>query len=193
MNYEHDDHHLQGCAARRGHCAERGVNEKLRNLEDDARDWIDVPRESRAGGGGPGGGQGCHGGYHVEYRYGIHSSLSLVIGMLLVILPHTVFLDHGKYSFLAHEIIRCYGAVTIGLGYMAYKIRSIKDGRIRRLLAETYFVVYGVTTLCLESLDQQSSESHLMGCQSLGIVYFCNIFLRILPILEANQNFRVAR
>ena len=69
MNYEHDDHHL-GCAARRGRCALRGVNEKLRNLEDDARDWIDVPRESRAGGGGPGGGQGCHGGYHVEYRYG---------------------------------------------------------------------------------------------------------------------------
>ena len=56
MNYKHDDHHL-GCAARRGRCALRGVNEKLRNLEDDACDWIDVPRESRAGGGGPGGAQ----------------------------------------------------------------------------------------------------------------------------------------
>ena len=29
-----------------------------------------------------------------------------------------------------------------------------------------------------------------MGCQSLGIVYFYNIFLWILSILKANQNFQ---
>ena len=77
---------------------------------------------------------------------GIHALFHLIVGTLLAILPHTLFHDmSGAYSFLAHEVIRCYGAVTIGLGYMAYKLRYIKDGRIRRLLAETYFVVYGVT------------------------------------------------
>ena len=107
--------------------------------------------------------------------------------MLLVILPHTVFLDHGKYSFLAHEIIRCYGAVTIGLGYMAYKIRSIKDGRIRRLLAETYFVVYGVTTLCLWKAWISNPASHTLWAVSLLGLSTFTTFLWILPILESQS------
>lgn len=123
---------------------------------------------------------------------GIHSSLSLVIGMLLVILPHTVFLDHGKYSFLAHEIIRCYGAVTIGLGYMAYKIRSIKDGRIRRLLAETYFVVYGVTTLCLWKAWISNPASHTLWAVSLlGLSTFATFFYGYFRFLKPIKTFEL--
>ena len=123
---------------------------------------------------------------------GIHSSLSLVIGLLLVILPHTLFLDNGKYSFLAHEIIRCYGAVTIGLGYMAYKIRSIKDGRIRRLLAETYFVVYGVTTLCLWKAWISNPASHTLWAVSLlGLSTFATFFYGYFRFLKPIKTFEL--
>ena len=110
---------------------------------------------------------------------GIHAFFSLIVGTLLVILPHTLFHDMS-ISFLAHEVIRCYGAVTIGLGYMAYKLRYIKDGRIRRLLAETYFVVYGVTTISLWKAWISNPSHHTLWALTLiALSDICNIFMGI--------------
>ena len=118
---------------------------------------------------------------------------SLIVGTLLVILPHTLFHDmSGAYSFLAHEVIRCYGAVTIGLGYMAYKLRYIKDGRIRRLLAETYFVVYGVTTISLWKAWISNPSHHTLWALTLiALSTFATFFYGYFRFLRPIKTFQL--
>jgi len=124
---------------------------------------------------------------------GVHALFSLGIGTLLIILPHTLFHDmSGAYSFLAHEVIRCYGAVTIGLGYMAYKLRAIKDGRIRRLIAETYFVIYGVTTVCLWKAWISNPAHHTLWAVSLlALSTFATFFYGYFRFLKPIKTFEL--
>jgi hypothetical protein len=124
---------------------------------------------------------------------GIHAFFSVIVGTLLVILPHTLFHDmSGAYSFLAHEVIRCYGAVTIGLGYMAYKLRYIKDGRIRRLLAETYFVVYGVTTISLWKAWISNPSHHTLWALTLiALSTFATFFYGYFRFLRPIKTFQL--
>ena len=72
-------------------------------------------------------------------------------GLVLVALPHRLFaqLSGAPYSPVAHEVARCYGALTAAQAWFAWRTRRIADGRVRRMLAEAYALCYALTGLAL--------------------------------------------
>ena len=72
-------------------------------------------------------------------------------GLVLVMLPHRLFaqLSGAPYSPAAHEVARCYGALTAAQAWFAWRTRRIADGRVRRMLAEAYALCYALTGLAL--------------------------------------------
>ena len=64
-------------------------------------------------------------------------------GLVLVALPHRLFaqLSGAPYSPAAHEVARCYGALTAAQAWFAW--------RTRRMLAEAYALCYALTGLAL--------------------------------------------
>ena len=72
-------------------------------------------------------------------------------GLALVLLPHRLFaaLSGAPYSVVVHEVARCYGALTVAQAWFAWRTRHIADGRVRRMLAESYACCYGLTCLAL--------------------------------------------
>lgn len=80
-----------------------------------------------------------------------HALCGAVLGAALLVLPHRLFttLSGEGYSHLAHELARCYGALTMAQSWFAARTRHIADGRVRRMLAETYSLCYAVTALAL--------------------------------------------
>lgn len=101
-----------------------------------------------------------------------HAVLSVVIGTFLVILPHTLFgvISGEAYSHLAHEVVRCYGALTIAQGWMAYRTCYITDSRVRKLLSESYCICYGVSALCLFKAWFSSPSSHTLWSFTLVLL-----------------------
>ena len=79
-----------------------------------------------------------------------HAVFCGVVGVLLVLSPHaSVGRLSGMYSHFAHEIIRCYGALTLAQGWMTFQSRNITDQRIRKFLCESYALCYGLHFLAL--------------------------------------------
>ena len=68
-----------------------------------------------------------------------HAFCSVVVGCVLTLTPHALFgrLSGEPYSHVAHELARCYGGLTLAQAWFAWRTRSIADGRVRRMLAES--------------------------------------------------------
>ena len=83
-------------------------------------------------------------------------------GLVLVMLPHRLFaqLSGAPYSPAAHEVARCYGALTAAQAWFAWRTRRIADGRVRRMLAESYAVCYALTSAALLRAALSSPASH---------------------------------
>jgi hypothetical protein len=58
-----------------------------------------------------------------------HSVVSIFIGLGSFLLPHQFYSQFG-YNHFAHEFVRLYGCMTLGIGYLVWKTREIKDGRL---------------------------------------------------------------
>jgi len=79
-----------------------------------------------------------------------HAVVAGACGAALVVLPHRVFVFSSEgYSHVAHEFARCYGALTLAQSWLTWRTLRITDARVRRLLAESYALAYGVTALAL--------------------------------------------
>ena len=61
-------------------------------------------------------------------------------GLVLVMLPHRLFaqLSGAPYSPAAHEVARCYGALTAAQAWFAWRTWPSAMRRVRRMLAEAY-------------------------------------------------------
>ena len=83
-------------------------------------------------------------------------------GLVLVALPHRLFaqLSGAPYSPAAHEVARCYGALTAAQAWFAWRTRRIADGRVRRMLSESYAVCYALTSVALLRATLSSPASH---------------------------------
>lgn len=91
-----------------------------------------------------------------------HALCGAVFGAALLVLPHRLFtsLSGEGYSHLAHEIARCYGALTMAQSWFAARTRHIADGRVRRMLAESYSLCYAVTALALGKAAYAAPNLH---------------------------------
>ena len=92
---------------------------------------------------------------------GAHAAVCAVVGLVLVMLPHgAVGRLYGDYAHFTHELIRCYGALTLAQAWMTFRCRDIGDYRVRRFVCESYFVCYGIHFLALFRAQLTSPTSH---------------------------------
>mmetsp|Transcript_8731 Transcript_8731/g.28561 ORF Transcript_8731/g.28561 Transcript_8731/m.28561 type:complete len:148 (-) Transcript_8731:90-533(-) len=123
-----------------------------------------------------------------------HSIIAGACGLALVFLPHRIFgwlFSPSDYSHVAHEFGRCYGAVLTAQSWLTLRTRAIADARIRRLLAESYAVAYGLTAVALLRASIAAPRLHgLLGlvaalCSAaLSALYAYFRFLRKLKTFE---------
>ena len=102
----------------------------------------------------------------------VHAVFCGVVGTLLVLSPHgSVGRLSGTYSHLAHELIRCYGALTLAQAWMTFQSRNITDQRVRKFLCESYALCYGLHFFALLRA-QTTGHAGLLGllCTSMSLV-----------------------
>ena len=91
-----------------------------------------------------------------------HACCAAVVGLCLVAMPHALFgrLSGEPYSHVAHELARCYGGLTLAQAWFAWRTLDIADGRVRRMLSESYAVCYSLTSVALLRATLSSPASH---------------------------------
>mmetsp|Transcript_2927 Transcript_2927/g.4075 ORF Transcript_2927/g.4075 Transcript_2927/m.4075 type:complete len:161 (+) Transcript_2927:74-556(+) len=104
-----------------------------------------------------------------------------LLGTALLVIPHrlfgTLFLTGEGYSHIAHEIVRCYGALSLAQSWLTLRTCGIADARVRKMLAESYSLAYGVTAVALARASYSAPRLHgLFGM----IVTLCSAGLSIL-------------
>jgi hypothetical protein len=79
-----------------------------------------------------------------------HGIFSIIIGALLVLLPHSVY-RNTMYNHIAHEYLRLYGALNFALGWLVWRVDRVglTDGRVKRVICETFAICYLVQFLIL--------------------------------------------
>ena len=92
----------------------------------------------------------------------LHAGCSLAVGACMVLVPHALFgrLSGEPYSHVAHELARCYVGLTLAQAWFAWRTLGIADGRVRRMLAESYAVCYALTSAALLRAALSSPASH---------------------------------
>lgn len=90
----------------------------------------------------------------------LNAVLSIMLGMCCIFVPHRFVSRTTEYNHFAHEMIRLYGCVSWGLGYLVYWTRSIKDSRLMRATTEAFCVCYGLQALVICRAQFASPSGH---------------------------------
>lgn len=101
----------------------------------------------------------------------IHSLLSLLLGPLLLLLPHSILPPPISSSHYAHEFLRLYACLTLTIGYITYKIRQIPDHKTRQILCEAFSICYATQALVLSRA--QISQPVLHGFGGFCFIIVC--------------------
>ena len=103
----------------------------------------------------------------------IHASICIIIGTGTLLLPHRFyfFAVGGSYNHFAHEFVRLYGCLTLGIGYIVWSTRSIKDGRLQRSFSEAFALCYGLQALCILRAQFASPDGHSILHWFIGLLF----------------------
>ena len=117
----------------------------------------------------------------------LHSLICILIGMGTLVLPHRFYSNSSGYDHFAHEFVRLYGCLTLGIGYLVWCTKDIKDGRLLRALTETFALSYGLQAMAMLRAQLSSPSGHstlhwltlsLLTCIS-ALYTFCRFARRI--------------
>lgn len=102
----------------------------------------------------------------------IHSICLLVVGSFLTFMPHGIMqLFMPKMEHMAHEIYRLYGVLNFSIGWIVFKLRAVGDGRVGKLIAESFAVCYSLQTLVILRAQMTNPKGHDLWHWLLFIVY----------------------
>lgn len=102
-----------------------------------------------------------------------HSVVSIFIGLGSLLLPHRFYNTSDGYNHFAHEFVRLYGCLTLGIGYLVWKTREIKDGRLQKAITETFALCYGLQALAMFRAQLTSPEGHSFFHWLILILFAC--------------------
>lgn len=74
----------------------------------------------------------------------VHAICCIVVGIGCILLPHAALVIGSSYDHVAHEYIRLYGCLTLGLGWLVERCKSISDGSLIRIISETFSICYAL-------------------------------------------------
>ena len=102
----------------------------------------------------------------------IHSICLLVVGGFLTFMPHGIMqIFMPKMEHMAHEIYRLYGVLNFSIGWIVFKLRAVGDGRVGKLIAESFAVCYSLQTLVILRAQLTNPKGHDLWHWLLFIVY----------------------
>ena len=117
----------------------------------------------------------------------LHSLICILLGIGTFLLPHRFYSNSSGYDHFAHEFVRLYGCLTLGIGYLVWCTKDIKDGRLLRALTETFALSYGLQAIAMLRAQLTSPSGHstlhwctlsLLICVS-GLYTFCRFARKI--------------
>ena len=114
----------------------------------------------------------------------IHAICCVVVGSACVLLPHSAFMSQASYDHLAHEYVRLYGCLTIGLGWLVERCKSISDGALIRIISETFSLCYALQCLVMirahfsHPAEHSAPYLHLITALIFGAVAALYSFVR---------------
>ena len=90
----------------------------------------------------------------------LHSIICMFIGLGTLLLPHRFYSSLSGYNHFAHEFVRLYGCLTLGIGYLVWNTKDIKDGRLIRALTETFALSYGLQAAAMLRAQISNPDGH---------------------------------
>jgi hypothetical protein len=90
----------------------------------------------------------------------LHSVICIFIGLGTLLLPHRFYSSSSGYNHFAHEFVRLYGCLTLGIGYLVWNTKDIRDGRLIRALTETFALSYGLQALAMLRAQISNPDGH---------------------------------
>lgn len=106
-----------------------------------------------------------------------------------MLLPHRLFNrgDALHYNHLAHEMVRLYGCLSLGLGWLVYWAADINDGRLVRRVSESFAAAYTIQALVMARAQFTNPQGHrflhwllAILCLAIGTLYISvRVFTKI--------------
>lgn len=88
----------------------------------------------------------------------MHGLGCIFLGLLAIVSPHGLhssrlaIIKQGlptQYNHMAHEFIRLYGCLNLGIGWFVWSTRQIQDGRLVRAISETFCICYFLQSITI--------------------------------------------
>ena len=119
----------------------------------------------------------------------IHAIFCIGVGLVCILLPHSIFTHNDAagthYSHLAHEYIRLYGCLTLCLGWLIERCKTITDGALIRIFSEVFCICYALHSIVMVRAHLTNPGRHMyihMICALLfviiSVLYGCVRLLR---------------
>lgn len=94
-----------------------------------------------------------------------HSIACIIIGVATIVIPHSFFTvltirRKVDYNHMSHEYMRLYGVLTLGIGWLVWRCSSINDGRVQRIICETFAICYGLQALVMIRAQIANPNGH---------------------------------
>jgi len=109
---------------------------------------------------------------NIKKIFRLHSLSLLIVGSFLTFMPHGIMqLFMHNMEHMAHEIYRLYGVLNISIGYIVWKLRDIGDGRVGKLIAETFAVCYTLQAIVIMRAQFSNPKGHDLWHWILLLIY----------------------
>lgn len=111
----------------------------------------------------------------------VHAFMSLIIGVSFYLFPKWGLsfwftVEKRREIYLARSILRLYCSLIIAQGLVTWRIKSIRDGEVKRAMVQSYFICFALSTLAL--IYEHISGKGVLSGQFFGIMkIFTMIFL----------------
>jgi hypothetical protein len=110
--------------------------------------------------------------FNLKKLFRLHAMSLLVMGLTLTILPHSILhMFMHKMDHMTHEVYRLYGVLNISIGWIIWKLRDVGDGRVGRLIAETFAVCFLLQSLVILRAQLTNPAGHDAWHWMLAAVY----------------------
>lgn len=116
----------------------------------------------------------------------IHAGLCIVVGVAAASLPHTLLPKTivSSYNHAAHEYVRLYGCMTMGVGWLVWRSQDVRDGRLMRAIAEAFAACYSLQALVMLRAQFTNPSGHSL------LHWFIALLFLLLGSLYTNARLR---
>ena len=105
----------------------------------------------------------------------VHALICIMIGVITLLIPHSISFSNesNTYNHMAHEYTRLYGCLTLSIGWLVWSTKDINDGRLLRVISETFAVCYSLQSLAMLRAQFTNPNGHTLIHWLVSILFLC--------------------